>query len=303
MTSTEILEIHDHGGGFDKNLYHSIIDNAVKSGHTHISTEYIFDQRILDMYPDTTFYLLYDLKKKILNHFDYYNQHPELKFNKFLCSFNGSDHVGRKLLVAILNKMNWFSVGSCTKNFQFTVDTLDGHLRDFVPTEHRFYRKFFIGHNSSDFFNTIYTDGSNNSKYIQFDHASNIVLLENIITDCFVNLVCECIPTAYYPFYSEKFLYSIVTRGLFVSYAQPFWHNHLEKFYGFKKYNKIFDYQYDQIINPVERLVELISMLSKFSTLSKSDWSDLYEMEKETIEFNYDHYYSGNYLTRMQQYQ
>lgn len=64
----------------------------------------------------------------------------------------------------------------------------------------------------------------------------------------------------------------------------------------FRKYDKIFDYRFDSVQNPVERLVELMSTLAKFSVLSPEDWRDLYEMEIDTIEYNYDHYFSGSYL-------
>jgi hypothetical protein len=109
--------------------------------------------------------------------------------------------------------------------------------------------------------------------------------------------------TSYYPFVTEKFLYSIVTRGLFLSYAQPGWHDHIEKYYGFKKYTKLFDYRFDTIQNPVERLVELMTMISKFSVLSTDDWYDLYLLQLEEIEYNYDHYFSGDYLKCLKQYE
>jgi len=113
--------------------------------------------------------------------------------------------------------------------------------------------------------------------------------------------VSETMATSYVPFVTEKFLYSVVTRGLFLSYAQPGWHAHVEKYYGFKRYTKLFDYQFDTIQNPVERLVELMSMISKFSILTIDDWKDLYLLEQETIEYNYDHYFSGSYLTKLKQ--
>jgi hypothetical protein len=108
---------------------------------------------------------------------------------------------------------------------------------------------------------------------------------------------------SYYPFVTEKFLYSVVTRGLFLSYAQPGWHAHLEKYYGFKPYTKLFDYRFDTIENPVERLVELMTMISKFSVLSSDDWKDLYLLEQDSIEYNYNHYFSGDYLNCLKQYE
>ena len=37
-------------------------------------------------------------------------------------------------------------------------------------------------------------------------------------------------------------------------------------------------------------------MISKFSKLSCHDLYDLYLMEQDTVNFNYDHYFSGDYL-------
>ena len=61
----------------------------------------------------------------------------------------------------------------------------------------------------------------------------------------------------------------------------------------------MFDYRFDAIQNPVERLVELMTMISKFSVLSSDDWKDLYLLEQDTIEYNYDHYFSKDYLVAL----
>jgi hypothetical protein len=44
-------------------------------------------------------------------------------------------------------------------------------------------------------------------------------------------------------------------------------------------------------------------MISKFSVLSKDDWHDLYLLQQDEIEYNYDHYFSGNYLTHLKTYE
>ena len=120
------------------------------------------------------------------------------------------------------------------------------------------------------------------------------------MTQSFVHVVSETLSTSYYPLITEKCFYSIATRGLFLSYAQPNWHEHLENYYGFRLYKNLFDYRFDSIKNPVERLVELLTMISKFQKLSTHDWTDLYELEKENIEYNYDHYFSGTYYDYFQ---
>ena len=65
------------------------------------------------------------------------------------------------------------------------------------------------------------------------DHAANIYNLENKLTQSFLHIVSETMATSYHPFITEKSLYSIITRGLFLTWGQPRWHAQFEK-YGFK---------------------------------------------------------------------
>ena len=58
----------------------------------------------------------------------------------------------------------------------------------------------------------------------------------------------------------------------------------------------------DTIQNPIKRLVELMSMVSKFSKLSTDEWTDLYLIEQDTIEYNYNHYFSKQYLACLKTY-
>jgi hypothetical protein len=286
-------------GGFNSDGRCSILDQIISSNPQlqSIHTEYILDRSILDHYTGTHIKFDVDLwaKNNSVEAFHQYNEHPDPNFQRFLCSFSGSAHVSRKLLVAALNRMGWFDHNTCSKNFQFTVDQIDGHLSDLLDQDqHRFFRKFFFTDTSQEFFHTIYSFG-----HFRFEHAHNIHNLEHQLTSSFLHIVSETMATSYYPFVTEKFLYSVVTRGLFLAYAQPGWHDHLERYYGFRKYNHIFDYRFDDIQNPVERLIELMSMIAKFSVLSSDDWRDLYEMESDTIEYNYDHYFSKGYLRNL----
>ena len=60
--------------------------------------------------------------------------------------------------------------------------------------------------------------------------------------------------------------------------------------------------RFDSITNPVERVVELMTMISKFSKLTINEWRDLYLIEQDNIEFNYNNYFSGNYLKHIKQF-
>jgi hypothetical protein len=277
MTNSVLDHLNTVAGKQGKKLqlnYHSILDHTVTSHYPNLQINF-----------DAEFQNRVNLAK-----FADYNVHPYINFKNFVCSFNGSPHVSRRLLVSIIKKLGWFTPEYCSKNFQFTLNNIDRHLRDVLSSDrHRFYIKFFL--TSDEFCQQKYSFG-----HVRFDHANNIYNLESKLTESFLHIVSETMATSYYPFVTEKFLYSVITRGLFLAYAQPGWHTHLEKYYGFKRYTKLFDYRFDLIQNPVERLVELMSMISKFSVLSVHDWHDLYLIEQDTIEYNYNHYYSKDYL-------
>lgn len=287
------ISVVDHLDGFSADCRNHIFDHiqAHCSKRIAVDTTYLyFENCVKDHYP------LLELRCQpvwvFADHiFENYRLHPNFDPQHFVCSFNGSPHISRKLLVSILNRFGWFDPEVCSKNFIYDTDNIYGHICENLQGSERFYSKFFMADFCEDFFQTVYSFG-----LLQYDHKKNILNLENRITSSFLHIVSETMATSYYPFFTEKFLYSVVTRGLFLSYAQPNWHDHLEKYFGFRKYDKIFDYRFDEIKNPIERLVELMSMISKFSVLSSDDWRDLYEMEKDTIEYNYDHYFSKAYL-------
>lgn len=295
-----VLLLQDHLGGFDVENYNPVLWNLNQYRRCgHVIWHQPLSSLIKSLYPniqiDFSAHQQYLLN---LNGFHNYKCHPNGNLQTFLCSFNGADHVSRKLLVAALQRWRWFDSETCSKNFQFTVDKLDGHLADYLDHEsHTFHRPLFIGHDSAGFFDRVHSFG-----HVRFDHAQNIHNLEHKLTQSFLHIVSETMATSYYPFVTEKFLYSVVTRGLFLAYAQPGWHDHVERYYGFRRYTKLFDYRFDTIQNPVERLLELMSMIAKFSILSPDDWRDLYEMEIDTIEYNYDHYFSGRYLDSLKRF-
>lgn len=296
------ITLIDHIGGFcqDKtNAVLTAIDNNALMQKTKIEVicHNVLDQTIKERYPNLKFRFDATLQNVLnLDKFSLYNTHPELNYKNFVCSFNGTAHVSRKLLASILHRFGYFNPEFSSKNFSYSVNALDGHLTDYF-NDNSFYRKFFISSHSEEFFQTVNSFG-----HVRYDHANNIYNLEHKLTESFLHIVSETMATSYYPFVTEKFLYSIVTRGLFLTYAQPGWHAHLEKYYGFKLYTKLFDYRFDTIQNPVERLVELITMITKFSILSTDDWQDLYLLQQDEIEFNYDHYRSGDYLKTLQQF-
>mgnify|MGYP004157440503 CR=1 FL=1 len=293
ISSADSLTIEDHYLGFDIDLTCKLLDSLhVQNYVKKIYTQYIIDSRIKQKYPSLDIEFSVSLHHKInLHHFENYNIHPSLNFKNFICSFNGVQHVSRQLLASTLNKFGYFAKGYCTKNFKNLGNKVDAHIANYVKNT-AFYNKFF---DCTDKFNQqTYSFG-----HVRFDHAKNIYNLENKLTQSFLHIVSETMATSYYPFVTEKFLYSIVTRGLFLTYAQPGWHAYIEKYYGFRLYTSLFDYRFDSIINPVERLIEIMTMIGKFSKLTPHEWHDLYLLEQDNIEFNYAHYFSKDYLKEL----
>lgn len=258
--------------------WHNVLDQSVTQHYNNLKIE--FDPALQE---DLNFASLKD-----------YNIHPDVDFKNFVCCFNGSKIHSRILLTGCLEKLSYWNSDYCSKNFSYNVDELDGTIEDYVGHQQQFYSKFFS--NSHTFAESIYS-----FDFDRFNHRKNIDILAPKLTQSFVNIASESLADKYYPFVSEKFLYSVVTRGLFLAWAQPGWHKHLETYYGFKPYAKLFDYSFDLIENPVKRLIALMSMISKFSKLTVGDWQDLYSMESETIEYNYNHYFSNDYYRVMQQ--
>jgi hypothetical protein len=291
------VHLTDHINGFDEN-YNSIILNELNefakkiNKKIKISYHQILPAVVKNNYKNLDIVFDAQAQERLnLKHFSLHSIDSNHKiFKDSFCCFLGCSHVSGQFLSAILNKTKLWNNTSCSKNFSYDWETLDGNITTYVPDNSRYFRKFFI--DNSEFNKKI----NSLSTYKHGDTVNNLYKLKNILNSSFVNVVSETLGTSYVPFITEKFLQSIVVKGLFVTYGQPSWHEHLKKYYGFKLYNKIFDYDFDQVDNPIIRVVKLIEMISKFQNLSTSDRHDLYLIEKDTVEYNYDHYYSKNYL-------
>lgn len=294
------LRIIDHALGFDKNVKCEVLDqlHAQTDHRRTVATEYIFNKQIKDTY--SKFDFVFDVntwyQENGINNLQIFENSSKKNLNSFVCSFNNSPHVGRKLLTCALHYYGFFNPETCSKTFTLNPYEIIGTLYDYVGDRASWYKKFFDGSQWPDFYQTRYVFGPMVSR----DHSRNQQHLRSIIDNSFVHIVSETMPTSYYPFVTEKFLYSVVQKGLFLSYAQPRWHRHVEYYYGFRRYTRIFNYDFDSIANPVQRLIALLDMISKFSKLKPLDWQDLYAVEKETIDFNFDHFRSGNYLKHLE---
>ena len=285
--------LFDHANGFNKQLKNQFLENIAGT----VYTEYMVNDVIKQNYPKIKFKYNLDWRHNFVNNINL-DTCPDKKFKNFVCSFNGSDSVSRQFLTSAMYKFKWINADYFSKNFCYSKDKIDGNILEFFndPKQESFYRKFIID-DSPDvdaFYHSVIS-----IDYDQFNHTKNLQTLSGRISESFVQLIAETEGTSYFPFITEKFIYPIANKTLFIMFGQPGWNQQVEEYYGFKKYNQIFNYEFDNIQNPVIRLVEIMAMISKFEKLSKFDWHDLYLLEYETIEYNYDWFRSKKYLEKL----
>ena len=301
----DCLILIDNLYGFSPSYTNEIFSHLKKINYDgKILTEYIIDDEMrealkpLDVSFSATLKNNYDFI-----HYHDYKSSSEIEFKNFLISFNNTPTVGRYILTNILEKFGLFNRDMSSKYFKCKSGDVESHLIQvgISDDEYRFYNKFFT-------YDEMFLDNAffKDERPYSLDAGGEVKIhhivirqMEDRLSKSFVHLASETASHTYYPFVTEKAFHSIVSRGLYITYGQPGWHSHVEEFIGFKKYDKIFDYSFDEITNPIERMLMLISMLYKFSFLSEHDWHDLYLMEQDTIDYNYEHYFSNDYLRVM----
>ena len=296
------IYVVDHFYGIDHNYRNKFFDK-LKNEHTVITDTIIRDE-VKANYPNLSFAFSATGLDRLLNVFQEYKTHNNVNIKNFICCFNLSAHISRQLLVALMYNYGFFTKEYCTKNWTNDNDTLSGIVANLLDNnkEEELYNKFFkcneIFNKKKFVFAEHLIEGQDN----YLGHHINLQAFESKITQTFLNLIPETLSESYNPFFTEKALYSIVTRGLFIMYGQPGWYNFYEKYLGFKLHTDLFDYSFDSIENPVKRLIKIFEMISKFSILNIDDLQDLYYTQRDILEYNYNHYFSKDYLKHMKQF-
>ena len=291
-TSLSEVTILDSLHGFRSDYTNQILDKF-HGRQAKIWTNWRFKDEVKQKYPNLN--LQYDGPGpwwyRLL---EYTNTDYNKTFENFISTFNGSGGIGRNLLVSALHKAKWFDPKYSSKNFTFTLDSLDGNIQEFCAgDEERLYRKFFIEESAEEFYKTPYKFDYTPALHHCDTNRNMEILLPKMNTSC-IQIVGESYSTTYHSWVTEKFLFPVVAKTLWITHGQPGWYQELED-WGFRKFS-IFDYSFDKIQHPIKRVVTMLSMLARFSNLTTNEWHDIYEMERETIEFNYDHYYSRNFV-------
>lgn len=294
--------LRDHLLGFDQHMRNRCLDHLaiIVKEPTEVWWHVILDTRIRQHYPLLRFRACDSSAKMWYRDIGGYRHQPRnIRFANYLSCLNGSAQIGRQFLVSALHKRGMFYPGYCSKNFCIDPAVIDAHICDYAASTSRenFYLKTFSF--DPEFLHTKVGFGYPQHRY---DHANNVASLEPLLTGSFLNLVSEGYSTSYYPFFTEKFLYAVATQSLFLAWAQPQWHWQLSEVFGFRLYNKIFCYDFDYEVNPLDRLMVLLDMVGRYQNFSVHDWHDLYLLQRDEIQFNYQHMISGDFLRCFERY-
>jgi hypothetical protein len=289
----------DHLGGFNSDYENNILD-SIESGTT-VYTEYIFSDVVKNQYPNLN--LRFDAELMIRGNcleqlsnlaqtfiVDNRTFIPEVgngRITHFLCCFNRSAHVSREWAVSWLHHLNWFNPYYCSKHFP-----IQHHFCHTHPDLKTQYQNHTF---DQTFLNSIVMFDYNGTST---DHRSHLQVLSPKIQQCFVQLVTETVSESYCPFPTEKFLYPILNKTLWVAYAQPGYHQFIEQHMGFKQY-QTFDYEFDNIADPLNRLKAITDMLAPFAQLSRLDWHDIYLVEKDTMDHNLELIRTGSFVNKI----
>lgn len=285
------LFLRDHLGGIDKNFRNTIL--ARVAPRVKVRTEYIVDHRIRQNYPRID--IIFDAARMIRNNglqsFVYRSQPKDADIENFCCSFFRTYYPGRVNLLCWLHELGWFNPDYGSKNF--VIDQYPEEIK-------RLYAKY-IGDDFDDeskqirrleMQKSLVYLGGQESRY---QHDVNLISLRSQIQKSFVCIVAETDPAHYYPFPTEKFLYPIINSTLWVAYAQPGYHKMLKEKLGFKLHD-CFDYSFDQIEDHDERIYELTQALKKFSTMTQSEWQEVYRTQQHILDYNAQYVNSGEFI-------
>ena len=131
------IQLTDHLGGFDisgQNFLLSTLSEHAKQQNNLYNVIYhqILPTELMKKnYPWLSIQFSSTMQQQMnFMYFKNYKTHPELTFEHFLCSFNGSPHVSRKLLSAIIKKFGWWNSLYCSKNFTCDIDNILGHINE-----------------------------------------------------------------------------------------------------------------------------------------------------------------------------
>lgn len=273
----------DHLGGFNDSFRNEVLDDVPPKSTVY--TEYLFPDEIKRSYPslDLRFsayqFILGNQIYEISKLAESFGSAP-LHFPGFVSTFNKANNIGRHWLLAALMKQGWYDPNYCTKHFSLDAESLK--LIDIDINE--------LGKAAKKTSSFDFTGPT--------DHEHNLKTLSPKIAETFCHIVSETIIHSPIAFPTEKFLYPIVNKRLWVGFAAPWYHKIINQKFGFELYS-CFDYSFDSMWVPHLRLKMLLQNLEKFYSMTEEEKQEVYYDQRREIEYNYNHLKSFDFLKRL----
>lgn len=273
--------LYDHLGGFDDQLQNPLLNRCSKDFTYY--TEYILPDIVLLKYNlDIKFWAYLALTG---NHV--YQLHEMLpwnnlqkSFDNFLCVFARSNQLGRSLLLLDLQTRGWLTPNNFSKHFVIS--------RYFTLRNQAVTRLGISQQIPDDFWRLLHQIDFDSSS----DHVHNYQALAPVMARNFVQIVSETFAYSPVPFWTEKFLYPIIAKTLWVAHAAPGYHHYLKKYFGIKFYS-CFDYSFDTIPDHTARQKAMLDMLAPFAAMTAVQWQQIYDQQQDIISYNYNLFRSG----------
>jgi hypothetical protein len=182
-------------------------------------------------------------------------------FKKLYIHFNGKPRIHRLMVMDLLVKQDLFDLGDNSWN-------CTGYSGDILPKVEyipEYWKEEII--NLDD-----YT--SNTKKHT--DEFSDKILNPN----CLFNLVGETSMDV--PYVTEKIFRCLFIKQPFIAYGAKGMNKEILN-YGFKLFDNIIDYSFDDIDEPIERFDKMLQELKKFKDL---DYNELYNKMEDVMDYN-----------------
>ena len=271
--------------GFDSN-YRSPVLDLVDSGIVY--TEYILPQQVKKQYPNLE--LIFDAALMIENnHFEKCRLHikdpPPKTWTNFVSTFNKSYANTKRNFLLVLYANGWFNPEYCSKFFEIDINDAENYFHQLSKNPPAGLLNFCQG---------IWKFDTTSKIDVIFD----LDMLSSKIQQSFIHVVTETMGESSVPFPTEKLLFPIMNKTIWIAYTPMGYHRHVEEHMGFKRYKGI-DYSFDFISDSSERLMAIEQILSKLSQMSCQEQQEFYDLNQNIIEYNYQLISSGKFIENL----
>lgn len=275
----------DHLHGFTNN-YRSITLDRFNKGVVH--TEYILPDVVKQRYPALD--LRFDATMMIHNnHFDafpFYVQEPPTKtWTNFVSTFNKTRTTTKQNLLLLCYANGWFDPTYVSKCFAISHDQAQSFFDAVNRPLPQDLDKF------CKLINQFELTGYGNIK-------ADLELLVPKIHQSYLHLVTETIGDSAVPFPTEKFLFPVCAKTLWIAYAPVGYHAFIEKHIGFRKH-KVIDYHFDDEADAQKRLLKIEQVIKDLASKSAAELEYIYAVNQDVLEYNFQLVKSGKFIENL----